>query len=160
VFVGPGAARRAKRPRGARFGTLVHALLATVDLGDPESIPSHAEAQARLLGATEEEREAAVQAVTAALEHPLLRGAVTAAAASPASCRRETPLLVKLEDGTLLECVADLAVLDENGWTVVDFKTDAEPGPRLDRYRYQVALYARGIEEATGVKARAVLMKL
>jgi ATP-dependent helicase/nuclease subunit A len=156
----PGAARRAKRPRGARFGTLIHALLATVDLADPESIPSHAEVQARLLGATEKERDAAVQAVTAALEHPLFRRAVAASAAAPSSCRRETPLLVKLEDGTLLECVADLAVLDENGWTVVDFKTDAEPGPRLDRYRYQVALYARGIEEATGVKARAVLMKL
>jgi ATP-dependent exoDNAse (exonuclease V) beta subunit len=83
---------------------------------------------------------------------------VEAAAKSSSACRRESPLLVKLEDGTLLECVADLAFLDETGWTIVDFKTDAEPGPRLDRYRYQVALYARGIEEATGVKARAVLM--
>ena len=156
----PGAASRVKRPKGTRFGVLVHALLATVDLGDPESVPSHAEVQARLLGATEKERDAAVKAVTAALEHPLLRRAVSASSAAAGSCRRETPLLVKLEDGTLLECVADLAILDESGWTVVDFKTDAEPGPRLDRYRYQVALYARGIEEATGVKARAVLMKL
>ena len=98
--------------------------------------------------------------MTSALEHPLLREAASAARAIPGSLRRETPLLVKLEDGTLLECVADLAFRDENGWTVVDFNTDAEPGPRLDRYRYQVALYARGIEEATGVKARAVLMKL
>jgi ATP-dependent helicase/nuclease subunit A len=155
-----GSARRAERPKGPRFGTLVHALLASVDLGEPKSVAAHAEVAARILGASDRERDAAVEAVTAALEHPLLRRAVTASAVSPASCRRETPLLVKLEDGTLLECVADLAVLDENGWTVVDFKTDAEPGPRLDRYRYQVALYARGIEEATGVKARAVLMKL
>jgi hypothetical protein len=154
----PGAAHRAKRPRGQRFGTLVHTLLATVDLGDPKSVSSHAEVQARLLGATDRERDAAVQAVTAALEHGLFRKAVEAAAKSSSACRRESPLLVKLEDGTLLECVADLAFLDETGWTIVDFKTDAEPGPRLDRYRYQVALYARGIEEATGVKARAVLM--
>jgi ATP-dependent exoDNAse (exonuclease V) beta subunit len=154
------ASRNTDRPRGVRFGTLVHALLATVDLADRGGVAAHGEVQATLLGATDEERDAAVRAVASALEHPLLRRAVGVASATPGFCRRETPLLVKLEDGTLIECVADLAFLDETGWTVVDFKTDAEPGPRLERYRHQVALYARGIDEATGVKARAVLMKI
>jgi ATP-dependent exoDNAse (exonuclease V) beta subunit len=116
--------------------------------------------QARLLGATDEERDAAVQAVTAALAHPLLQRAVSVSRGAPGSCRRETPLLVKLGDGTLLECVADLAFLDDGTWTIVDFKTDADSGPRFERYRQQVALYAHGIEEATGMKARAVLMKI
>jgi ATP-dependent exoDNAse (exonuclease V) beta subunit len=156
----PSSGADADRPRGPRFGTLVHALLATVDLSDPAGVAAHADVQTRLLGATEQERDTAVRVVTAALAHPVLRRAARAAASDPGSCRRETPLLVRLADSTLIECVADLAFRDESGWMVVDFKTDAEPGPRLDRYRYQVALYAHGIEEATGVKAKAVLMKL
>jgi len=92
------------------------------------------------------------------LAHPLLRRAAVAARES--RCRREAPLIIRLEDGTLLECVVDVAFADQTGWTIVDFKTDAELGSRLERYRRQVALYARGIAEATGLPARGVILRV
>jgi ATP-dependent exoDNAse (exonuclease V) beta subunit len=147
----------ASRPRGPRFGTLVHALLATVGLDDDhDRVVAHAEVQARLLGATDAERDAAVDTVVNALVHPVLRRA--AAADREGRCRRESAIVLRLEDGTLLESVADLAFEEDGGWTVVDFKTDAELEGRIAGYRRQVALYAHGIAEATGRPARGVLL--
>jgi ATP-dependent helicase/nuclease subunit A len=145
------------RPGGTRFGTLVHAVLATVDLsGDREAVAAHAEIHTRLLGASDEERDAAVEVVTAALAQPLLRRA--AAANAEQRCRRETAIVARLADGTLIECVADLAFSEANEWIVVDFKTDGELGGHEQRYRRQVALYVRGISEATSGQVRGHLM--
>jgi ATP-dependent exoDNAse (exonuclease V) beta subunit len=147
------------RPRGRRFGTLVHALLSGVGLDDdPAMIDAHAVVQARLLGASEEERDAATEAVVAALARPLLHRARDAARTG--HCRREAPLVIRLEDGTVLESVVDLAFLEDGVWYVVDFKTDAELGPLVASYRRQVALYARGITNATGMPARGVIMRV
>jgi ATP-dependent exoDNAse (exonuclease V) beta subunit len=147
------------RPGGARFGTLVHAILATVDLaGLRESIAEHAEIHARLLGASEEEREAAIELVTAALAHSLLKRA--AATLSRGSCRREAAIVVRLNDETLIECVVDLAFREAEGWIVVDFKTDFELELHEERYRRQVALYVQGISEATSTSARGYLLRL
>jgi ATP-dependent exoDNAse (exonuclease V) beta subunit len=44
--------------------------------------------------------------------------------------------------------VLDLAFEDADGWTVVDFKTDAEIGAELSRYRPQVGP-SRGRPERT-----------
>jgi ATP-dependent exoDNAse (exonuclease V) beta subunit len=146
---------RWKGPRssGARFGTLVHAVLATVDLqADRADVAAHAHIQARLLGASEEERVAAVEVASAALGHPLLRRAVLAD--RDGHCRRESGIVIRLDDGTLLECVADLAFKEAQEWIVVDFKTDADRETQVDVYRRQVALYVRGIIEASGTVAR------
>jgi ATP-dependent exoDNAse (exonuclease V) beta subunit len=75
-------------------------------------------------------------------------------------CRREAAIVTRLEDDTLIECVTDLAFYDANEWIVVDFKTDGELGPYEQRYRRQVALYVRGIAEATSTVARGHLMLL
>jgi len=147
------------RSGGARFGTLVHAVLASVDLaGDREAVAAHAEIHARLLGASDEERDATVEVVVAALAQPLLRRAAAASAAH--RCRRETAIVARLEDGTLIECVADLAFSEVNDWIVVDFKTDGELGAHEQRYRRQVALYVRGISEATSANTCGHLMLL
>jgi ATP-dependent exoDNAse (exonuclease V) beta subunit len=62
------------RPSGRRFGTLVHSVLRDADLeGDRGQIASLARAHGRVLGAPDVEMEAAVDAVMAALEHPLVR---------------------------------------------------------------------------------------
>ena len=141
------------RPGGRRFGTLVHATLADVELrANRDAIALLSAAQGRLVGATQAEVDAAARAVEAALRHPLLQ-----AAAQSADCRREEPLLHVLPDGTLLEGIADLAFRDASGWTVVDFKTDARPGDHL-RYELQLRLYCAAIEAATGAPARAVLL--
>jgi ATP-dependent exoDNAse (exonuclease V) beta subunit len=68
--------------------------------------------------------------------------------------------VARREDGSLLESVADLAFLADGAWTVVDFKTDVELGERADAYRRQIALYVRGIAEATGLPARGVLLRI
>jgi ATP-dependent exoDNAse (exonuclease V) beta subunit len=148
---------KGERPRGAAFGALVHLLLSVVGLDDDRAtVAAHALVQARLLGATDRERDAAVEVVVAALAHPLMRRA--AAAALRGQCRREAPLVVRMDDGTLLEAVADLAFREDDGWVVVDFKTDAELGVREAIYRRQLALYVRAIAEATASAARGHLL--
>ena len=93
------------------------------------------------------------------MAHPLMRRA--AAAARVGQCRRETPVLLRLDDGVLVEGVVDAAFLEDGeGWTIVDFKTDVEIAGRLEAYRRQVALYARAITQATGAPARGVLLRV
>ena len=147
------AAREPERPRGKRFGTLVHAVLAEVDLkAGAEAVARAAAAQGRIAGAPAEEVAAAARAVLAALQHPLLLRA-----ARSEECRREEPLVHRLADGTLLEGVVDLAFRDPGGWTVVDFKTDARPADHA-HYAAQLRLYCAAVEAATGLPARAALL--
>jgi ATP-dependent exoDNAse (exonuclease V) beta subunit len=153
---------RAGRPHGRRFGTLVHATLAAVDLeADEAAARAMARAQGRLVGASDEEVAAAAAAVHAALAHPILRRA--ARSAPGGGLRRETPVLLHLDDGTLAEGVVDLAFREQEGeerggWTVVDFKTDQEIASHRAEYEAQVRLYVRAVCTATGEPARGVLL--
>jgi ATP-dependent helicase/nuclease subunit A len=150
------------RPHGKRFGMLVHAVLSVVDLNaDAKGVQAVAELQGRLLGATADEIAAATDTVTRALAHPLMQRA--AAASIGDRCRRESPIAMQLEDGTLVEGIVDLAFTDESDlktWIVVDFKTDFEISGRLDEYRNQVLLYALAISRATSQPANGVLLRL
>jgi ATP-dependent helicase/nuclease subunit A len=147
------ADRDLARPHGKRFGALVHATLAEAPLRATSSeIERVAAAQGRLANAPPEEVQAAAKAVQAALAHPLLQRAAQAL-----EVRREEPLLHVLPDGALLEGVVDLAFREPQGWTVVDFKTDARPGAQ-PQYQAQLRLYCRAIEAATGQPAFAALL--
>jgi ATP-dependent exoDNAse (exonuclease V) beta subunit len=150
---------RAARPRGTRFGLLVHAVLATVDLGaTTEEVSRSAVAVGRMLDASPDEVESAAEAARSALRHAVL----VAARAPEASYRRETPVLMRLEDGALLEGVVDLAYRENTGagrgWVVVDFKTDAELLSRQSDYERQVRLYGQAVTAATGESARCILL--
>ena len=149
-----------KRPGGRRFGALVHAMLATVELsGDAARIRSVARLQQRMFDATEEEIDAAIQVVTTALQHPVLRRAV---AAGKENVRRETPVLLKLANGTIAEGVVDLAFRESMGeraeWMVVDFKTDQEFSGEATRYSRQVKLYVEAVRVATALPARGIIL--
>src|SRR5262249_54234216 len=147
------------RPSGPRFGTLVHAVLATVPLDAARpAIGEAAALQARILGATAEETTAAAALAEAALGHPLL--ARPPQAWRRDRCRPATPTTSVEPDGILLEGGLDLAFGEEDGWTVVDFKTQAETAGPLARHRRQVRAYASVISRATGRPAAAVLMRL
>jgi ATP-dependent helicase/nuclease subunit A len=148
------------RPHGKRFGTLVHAVLAAVELdADRAGVADAAALHGRLLGATAEEVAAAVDTAVGALAHPWLRRAAGAARAG--RCRRECPVGVQVEGGVLVEGVIDAAFLEDGeGWTVVDFKTDVEIAGRLEEYQRQVGLYAEAVARATGVRARGVLLRV
>ena len=151
--------REAGRPVGARFGTLVHGTLALVDLdASPESTKKTVQLQARILGAPQEEIEAASIVVQAVLAHPLLKRARNASISG--QCHREVPITLSLDSGMLVEGVADLAFLEEDGWTILDFKTDRELEIALQHYKTQIGLYAKAISRATGRPALAMLMSI
>ncbi len=148
------------RTGGARFGTLVHALLADVPLAsaNDDLVVRLAEAHGRVLGADDEEIAAAHVAVRQVIAHPTLRAAETAA--RDGLCYRETPVSWRLDDGRIVEGNVDLAFAANGEIVVVDFKTDRELDGAIDRYRRQVQLYAAAIGAALGKPARAVLMRV
>ena len=152
---------REARPGGKRFGTLVHALLATVPFDAPRAeVESASRAQGRMVGATSEEVTAAVEAVCAASHHAIWQQAKAAGD----RCRRESPVLVKEDDGSITEGVLDLAfpTRDEEGplWVVVDYKTDAELAGRRAEYVTQLRRYAAMVQAATGERVKAVLLRV
>lgn len=104
------------------------------------------------------EPEAASAAVQRALSHPLLQRAREAYRRG--QCRRETPVTLTQTDGSLIEGVLDLAVLQGEQWTIVDFKTDRELDQQLSHYRIQVGLYASAVSRATGQSASAILISV
>ena len=157
--------RAAARPAGKRFGSLVHAVLASVPLDVPDGRPAPVEEIARLhgrvFGATDDEVAAAADVAGRVLSHPLLARA--RAAARRGECRREAPVSMRADDGVLIEGVVDVAFREEGAWTVVDYKTDRdleEADGAIDVYRRQVVLYAEMITRATGEPAGAVLMQV
>ena len=146
----------ANRPRGPRFGTLVHALLATVALdASPEDIVSTAETQGRMLLSTADEIRAATAVARAVLGHDLMARARQAAVLT-----RETPVTWLQKDGTMIEGVLDLAFEESGVTTVVDFKTDHELAAGESRYRAQVQQYVAAVERASGKPARGILFKV
>ena len=151
--------RAPNRPTGRRFGALVHAALASVPLDGELSIVQHlATVHGRVLGATQEEIDAASDAVHTALAHPLLNHARYAA--QQGRCRREVPILGRDTDGVLIEGVVDLAFERAEGWTVIDFKTDEEFRGNELAYGRQVEMYALAIHAATGARVAHVLMRI
>ena len=154
----------ADRPSGMRYGSLVHAVLATVPFDGTVASIDVARLHGRTLGATEDEIVSTAAVVTRTLAHPILKRAQEAMRRG--HCRREVPVAARDDDGTLVEGVVDLAFLEHDDddtrgtWTVVDFKTDRELDIALDVYKRQVAIYADTITQATGQPARPVLMRV
>ena len=149
----------AGRPSGRRFGTLVHAVLAAVSLDANENgVRSTATMQARILAAHDDELEAAVRTTVGVLAHPLMQRARAAAAAG--TCFREMPVTWRAPDGALVEGTIDLAFDDDQGSTVIDFKTDRELEADADRYRRQLTIYCRAFEQLRGNAPRGILMRI
>ncbi len=149
--------RDPNRPHGLRFGSLVHLAMLRVNLdASDDTIRVAVTAEGRMLGADDAEVAAAARAVSLALKSPLMmrvRGS--------ADVRRECPVLLKLDDGAMVEGVADLAFTEGSKgntiWNIVDFKTDLAIASRLDEYRSQIALYARGIARSISAPTRGIL---
>ena len=150
--------RASSRPGGARFGTLVHAVLASVALdADAASVRQLAAFEGRAAGASAQEIDAAEHAVSTALRHSLFDRARSAYARG--ACHREVPIAELLPSGELLHGVVDLAFEDGGTWVVVDYKTDAVIDAELDRYRRQVAHYMSAIARATSSPVTGVLFR-
>jgi len=136
------------RPSGKKFGRVVHDILQHADrVDDTDAL---AAIWGRKHGASEAERDAAAIAARAALLHPAL-------AVPPGATRyRELPVMLRVQDGTLVEGRIDCAWSDGKSWTVVDYKTDR----REKRNLAQVQLYALALQRATGLPVRAVVLEV
>jgi len=146
--------KAAGRSAGPRFGTLVHTILRDVAL-DGNAIDQLAKVHGRVLGATDQEVEDAAKAVDAALRHPLLERA-----RKSKLCRRELPILLKLQENRILEGVIDLAFEENGTWHIVDFKTDAEIGPSRKRYENQLRWYALALARLNQMPVEAHLLSI
>ncbi len=136
------------RSSGPRFGTLVHTILRDISL-DGKEIEQLAKVHGRVLGATDQEIAHATEAVAAALQHPLLERA-----RKSKLCKRELPILLKLEGNRILEGVIDLAFEENGTWHIVDFKTDAE----LKRYENQLRWYCLALARLNKAPVEAHLL--
>src|ERR1019366_8060101 len=136
------------RPGGRKFGRLVHDILQHA--GGGEDVDALAIIWGRRHGAGEFERAAAVEAARAALAHDAL--------AVPADARRyrELPVMVRLEDGTLVDGRIDFAWSDGESWTVIEYKTDR----REKRNVAQVEVYALALQRATGLPVRGIVLEV
>jgi ATP-dependent exoDNAse (exonuclease V) beta subunit len=148
------------RPGGIAFGLLVHGVLAQAPFDATASDRLElARLDARVLGISEEEVDAAASVVERLFAHDLLVRA--RAADARGACRRETPVTCTQSDGLVVEGIVDLAFEEQGAWIVVDYKTDRELATAgEDRYRRQVALYASAIAQATGQSATGVLVRV
>jgi ATP-dependent exoDNAse (exonuclease V) beta subunit len=136
------------RPGGRKFGRLVHDILQHA--GGGEDVDALAIIWGRRHGAGEFERAAAVEAARAALAHDAL--------AVPAGARRyrELPVMVRLEDGTLVDGRIDFAWSDGESWTVIEYKTDR----REKRNVAQVEVYALALQRATDLPVRGIVLEV
>ncbi len=155
----------ALRPSGKRFGTLVHAVLATLPLeASPDEVDELAALHARLFGAPDDERDAAAAIAKKLLHHPRLRAARESAGAGR-RVWREAPVSLRLDAGgtsapRIVDGQVDLAYETAEGWVIVDFKTDIEIASAQDAYKQQVAYYVEAVQRATGQPATGVLLRV
>jgi ATP-dependent exoDNAse (exonuclease V) beta subunit len=136
------------RPSGRKFGRLVHDILQRAERsGDAEGL---AAIWGRRHGLGEADRSAAGEAARGALEW--LEGAVPADTVR----HRELPVMVRLEDGTLVDGRIDFAWNDGERWTVVDYKTDRREKRRVG----QVQVYGLALQKSTGLPVRGVVLEV
>jgi len=147
---------------GARFGSLVHATLATVPLDASDAvIATVADAQGRILPTADPPRDAsaevhaAAEVVTTVLRDPLFDR--VRAAERAGRCQRELPIVWKAPDGTLVEGTIDLVFDDDQGTTVLDFKTDRGD---LDPYRRQLSVYCHALRQIKTGPVKGLLVRV
>jgi ATP-dependent exoDNAse (exonuclease V) beta subunit len=126
----------------------VHDILQHATSG--EDVEALAEIWGRRHAATDLDRTAAVEASRQALEY------IGRLMPAGAERHRELPVMVRLEDGTLVDGRIDFAWCSGNLWTVVDYKTDR----REKRNVAQVQLYALALQRATKIPARGLVLEV
>jgi ATP-dependent exoDNAse (exonuclease V) beta subunit len=138
----------AGRPTGRKFGRVVHDILQHAT--SPDEVAALADVWGRRHSASDAERAAAAEASRQALEY--------VARVMPAGAERhhELPVMVRLEDGALVDGRIDFAWCSGNLWTVVDYKTDR----REKRNVAQVQLYALALQRATQIPARGLVLEV
>ncbi len=140
------------RAKGARFGTLLHAVLRDAGWNaGPAELERLAALHAVICAATPEERQDAAAAAAVVLRHPLL-----ARAAASARSHRELPITFRLSATRVLEGVIDLAWVENGRWQVVDYKAEDQ----VAKYQNQLRWYIHALASMTGMPAEGTLLQV
>ena len=139
---------------GTSIGRAVHAVLQVVDLKTGDGLKDIASAQAAAEGLPGRANDIA-RLARRALESPLVHRALESG-----RWWRETPVAGPVGDG-VLEGFIDLLFEEEDGYVVVDYKTDAvrtdeDIDRAMGRYRLQGGGYALALSKATGLNVKEV----
>ena len=144
-------------PHGADWGTVIHHLL-EVAMNDPEALLEPL--ATALLTDRELDAELAPRAVT--VVQSVMKSDIWARARKSKRCLTEVPFQVSTdilpgthtELPTVLRGAIDLVFEEENGWVIVDYKTDlitaGGPGILLQKYAPQLRLYGEVWTAVTG----------
>lgn len=154
---------RPQKGRGMAFGSTVHRCIELLGSGET---PEQLELQIRIIAEEEGMDESLIPDVKAMLEavvsHPLWKRASAAKRRIHELPLRTTRTVTAIEGATakrlFLKGVIDFLFEEEDGWVVVDFKTDVyEAGQQqalIDFYRPQVAAYKEELERAFGLPVK------
>lgn len=139
---------------GTNFGRAVHAVLQVVDLHKGSDLDKNVQAQAAAEGVPKRADEIR-RLVRRALESSLVQRALVSK-----RWWREAPVAGPVGDG-IVEGFIDLLFEEEDGYVIVDFKTDAvgseeEVEQAMARYRLQGGAYALALSKAAGVNVKEV----
>lgn len=130
------------KDHGTAFGTAVHRVMERVtEHGDVGELAAGA---ARLGGLSERETASVRAAAESFLSSPLIRRALAG------EHHRELPVAGRVGAMTV-DGVVDLIYRDDDGWVILDYKTDAGlSATTVDEYFRQLALYAHLIGDRLG----------
>ena len=139
---------------GTNIGRAVHAVLQVVDLDSASDLDENVRAQASAEGVPRQ-AETISRLVRRALDSPLVKRALTSQ-----RWWREAPVAGPVGEG-IVEGFIDLLFEEEDGFVIVDYKTDAvrsedEIEQAKIRYRLQGGAYALALSRAAGVQVKEV----
>ena len=139
---------------GTNIGRAVHAVLQVVDMKTGIGLEDIAKAQAAAEGVPGRADDI-VRLVRRALDSPIVKRALDSG-----RWWRETPVAGPVGDG-IVEGFIDLLFEEEDGFVIVDYKTDAlgseeEIERAMARYRLQGGGYALALSMATGANVKEV----
>jgi ATP-dependent helicase/nuclease subunit A len=136
------------RPYGKRFGRLVHQILQHAESVD--QIADLARIWARRHGATNEEKIAAGEAAHNTLDY------LIHTVPRDAKSYRELPIMVRMDDGILVDGRIDFAWSDGKVWSIIDYKTDR----RASRNLTQLHLYGLALRRDTGLLVKGIVLEI
>jgi ATP-dependent exoDNAse (exonuclease V) beta subunit len=149
----PDAARFRRGRGGTSVGRAVHAVLQAIDLASQTGLENLARAQAAAEGIPNRAGDVSRLARQAAGSEPVRR------AVASGRFWREVPIGAPAE-GVVLEGFIDLLFQTDQGYEIVDYKTDEirpdDLEARMERYRIQGLAYAELVRAITGKTPIAV----
>jgi len=151
-------AKDEKTPDGRPLGRAVHGVMELVMLGN--GLPSDAQVQeyvSKLVA--KEQAEDVSQEVESRLKSLLANTEILEALSSDLRWP-ELHLAKQVDEGSIrfVEGFADLVYKAQDGYVLVDYKTDADLQASMDHYREQLGAYAYILKDITGVPVARVLI--